>query len=339
MKKILLLSLLLLAGCQKAFLGEEPSSDPVEVFETLWQDFDAHYSLFGVRGVDWDSLYRVYRPQVSSGMGQDRLWDVLCALLAHTGDAHVGLFGPGRYFNASPFYLKYPPDWFDFELIEKLYCGPLTEINDCLHWGVIAGRDVGYIHIGSFLMEDYPIGDLDRLVEAVAACRAVIVDVRDNHGGHSAYAWRLSSWFADNTRNVHFSQVRNGPSHDDFAAPVAHPNFQRPGNLAGRPVVLLTNRRSISGAEWFTLSMKTFAEVTHIGDTTCGSYSSRSMNRFLPNGWEYNYSIEKLTLPDGTSPEGVGCIPQLFVRNDSERWIDEKTIKTALEYLKSRYGI
>lgn len=342
MRKLLLLSLLLLAGCQKMFLGEEPSSDPVEVFETLWQDFDRHYSLFEVRHVNWDSLYNVYRPQVSSNMGQDRLWEVLCAMLGHTGDAHVGLYLEGsrsRYFNASSKYTDYDDNPLDFDAIESLYCGPLIQINRYMRWGRIIGRDIGYIHVADFVDTDYPITDLDKLVEQVASCRAIIVDVRENGGGLATYAWRLSSWFSDNTRTVNFTQVRNGPAHDDFTAPVEHPNFQRPDNLSDRPVVVLTNRRSVSAAEWFTLSMKTFANVVQIGDTTNGSYSSRSVERFLPNRWQYCYSIMKVTLPDGTSPEGVGCIPDIVVRNDGEYWLDEKVVKTALEYLKDRYGI
>lgn len=341
-KRLWLLALVLLAGCQKMFLGEEASSDPVEVFETVWQDFDAHYSLFGIRHVDWDSLYRVYRPRVSSSISQDSLWNVLCALLEHTRDAHVGMYAqdpPIRYFNANRVYRDYYANPFSLENIRDEYCKPLTSLNDYLSWGRITGRGIGYIHVGGFANTDYPVDALDRLVAQVADCQAIIVDIRDNHGGHVTHVNRLSSWFSDNTRGVHFTQVRNGPARDDISARQEHFNVRREDNLCGRPVVLLTNRRSVSGAEWFTLRMKTFGNVTQIGDTTSGAFSSRSMDRFLPNGWQYCYSVEKLTLPNGTSPEGIGCIPDIVVRNDAESWPEEKVLSAALDYLKRRYGI
>lgn len=53
MRQLLYLGLaILLTGCQKTFLGEEPSADPVETFETLWKDFDEHYALFEVKKID-----------------------------------------------------------------------------------------------------------------------------------------------------------------------------------------------------------------------------------------------------------------------------------------------
>ena len=41
--------------------------DPVVNFEHVWKTLDRNYGQFLVKHVDWDALYRVYRPQVDSG--------------------------------------------------------------------------------------------------------------------------------------------------------------------------------------------------------------------------------------------------------------------------------
>jgi len=56
-------------------------------------------------------------------------------------------------------------------------------------------------------------------------------------------------------------------------------------------------------------------------------------------GWVYNYSIVKITLSDGSSPEGIGCIPDILVENDRNNYLEDKTLIKALEYLNQRYGI
>ncbi len=342
MKKFLLLLLLplLFAGCQKTLLGEEPSGSPEEVFETLWKDFDLHYSLFEAKGIDWDAQYATYRPRITAQSTQEELWRILCDMLEPLEDTHVAIYQPDYphyYFNTN--WRKTDVRDFFPEAVDLMLSSRITYLNDFLEWGTLESRGIGYIHLWSFDQRDYPIEDLDKLVAQIADCRAVIVDVRNNNGGAASYAWRLASWFSDNTRNVHYSQTRNGPKHTDFTPPKEHPNVQRPDNLSDKPVVLLTNSNTVSAAERFTLCMNTFANVTQVGTTTSGAYSSRSSNRFLPNGWTYVYALEKITLPDGSCPEGTGCPPDIHAQNNPDNWTTDHVLSTALNYLREQFGI
>ena len=70
--------------------GQE-ASNPEAVFEDLWQTFDRGYATFDVRGVDWDALYRIYRPRVTAATTDDELFAVLSELLSHLNDNHVML--------------------------------------------------------------------------------------------------------------------------------------------------------------------------------------------------------------------------------------------------------
>ena len=70
-------------------------------------------------------------------------------------------------------------------------------------------------------------------------------------------------------------------------------------------------------------------------------FSDGSIRRFLPNGWEYRYSIQKFLLPDGRSLEGIGNTPDIYSKNtiaDIEAGND-KVLEEALEYLQTEFNI
>ncbi|WFO18218.1 S41 family peptidase [Cellulophaga baltica 4] len=97
----------------------------------------------------------------------------------------------------------------------------------------------------------------------------------------------------------------------------------------------------MSAGEIFLLHMKSFEHVTQIGDTTAGDFSTISNMRFLPNGWHYRYSIQKVLLPNGESFDGIGHIPDVYEKNTVEDIAakEDKVLDTALEYLLDTYGI
>ena len=65
------------------------------------------------------------------------------------------------------------------------------------------------------------------------------------------------------------------------------------------------------------------------------------MRRFLPNGWQYQYSIMMSLLPDGRSLDGIGHIPDIQIRNSAYniQFDIDLVFEKALEYLFDEYGI
>ena len=62
LKFLLALSCLaLLAGTAAA----QSLSESERNFEALWKTFDEKYSHFGVKNIDWQAVYRLYRPKVT----------------------------------------------------------------------------------------------------------------------------------------------------------------------------------------------------------------------------------------------------------------------------------
>lgn len=76
--------------------------DPVVNFETLWRMFDRNYGSFIPKRIDWDLLYRIYRPKVNSRTNDRDLFEVMSRLLEHLNDNHVKIQSrrPPRFFRS-----------------------------------------------------------------------------------------------------------------------------------------------------------------------------------------------------------------------------------------------
>jgi hypothetical protein len=66
-------------------------SKPEKNFEHLWKTMDEEYGIFLPKRVDWDLLYKVYRPKVTPETTDEELFDILAQMLGHLNDNHVHL--------------------------------------------------------------------------------------------------------------------------------------------------------------------------------------------------------------------------------------------------------
>ena len=56
------------------------------------------------------------------------------------------------------------------------------------------------------------------------------------------------------------------------------------------------------------MAMTSQPHVIQVGNHTCGVFSL-ALERCLVNGWKYAVSVQKVTDPDGKTPEGKGIVP------------------------------
>ena len=135
-----------------------------------------------------------------------------------------------------------------------------------------------------------------------------LFDVRGNRGGLTGNVTRISGRFCAENKVYAVSYTKNGAGKNDFGTGVELEIKKNGSWQYTKPVILLTNAQTMSAGEEFSMAMCSQPHVTQVGNHTCGVFSL-ALERCLANGWRYSVSVQKVTAPDGTTPEGHGIIP------------------------------
>ena len=319
-------------SCEKLFMDDDPGSDPGQVFEEIWDFTDRHYSFFEEKGVDWDSLYAVYRPQVEPDMHPIEFFDLCAELLYALRDGHVNLlssFDRSRYWK---WYLDHPENFY-YPIIERhyfqgnqRYVGPLQF--------VFLSQDIAYVYYSSFA-NTVSESNLDLIINSIQDLDGVILDVRHNGGGSPDNGRDMASRFTNERVFAGTNYIKSGPGHDDFQEHRVYINPHDGPRYDGK-VVLLTNRRSYSATTYFAQYMRELDNVTLVGDTTGGGAGLPAF-RDLPNGWLLRVSSSKFYDVDGNSIES-GVPPDVYAEipevNDSLLLTEDPIIETAIDLIR-----
>ena len=295
--------------------GTADPRDPVLNFEYAWNRLDRNYGQFAAKHVDWDALYRTYRPQVTPQTTDQELWDILLAMMGHLNDAHVCLADDTRR-SCCGLTEGLKPGDFSLDLVKSKYLQDkaLDALKGKFTYGWLTPA-IGYVRIGDFKAGLDPITQaIDGVIGQFAGARAMIIDVRDNPGGTGRAAELVAARFADRARHYKRAQVRYGPKHDDLT-PVEYRNVAPDGKAQFLgPTVLLTNRLTASAADGFVLAMRVLPHVTVVGDLTEGALSAQFPDR-MPNGWTLFVAFKLTTDHNGVSWDGIGVPPDLRIAN------------------------
>ena len=311
---------LISAGALNGFAQD--LSEPEKNFEQLWRTYDRNYALFGVKNIDWDLLYKVYRPRVTPQTTDDELFDVMAALIGNLNDNHVGLTSPTRAFRSGILGAMKMDDYSADLIKEKYLKGRSKELmNGLFDYGWLSDS-VGYFHFSGFRDLDASTKAIDQIISEFKDAKAIVVDVRANGGGDDRVGKLIAGRFADRKRLYMKTQIRNGPKHDDFTRPrywYVEPDGPRQFT---RPVVLLTHRFSVSAAENFDLAMRVLPHVTLVGDATSGVFADVYGDR-LGNGWRFSVSFKLFVDTNGFCWEGIG-VPSDIRQTNTKQDIEEK---------------
>ncbi|MCL2138563.1 MAG: S41 family peptidase [Treponema sp.] len=341
--KVLTITALLvsLSAC-RLFLGPDPENSPRGIFDSIWNDFDASYALFDVKGIDWKSVYHNYAEEISPGMGGRELFRVCSGMLEELNDAHVNLSSPFGLFNSGRRLDLMNMEPFSLELVKTGYLedGYSTAGEGMFTYGTFKTKpSAGYIYISGFAKGENMGGSQDWIqavngvVKSLSETDSLVLDIRGNRGGLVANVEYISRRFAAEKKDYAQVRTKNGPDRNDFSSPVVFA-IKPEGTVYAKPIVLLTNAQTISAGEWFTLALRSQDHVTQAGSVTCGAFSL-SLERFLVNGWTYTVSVQKVTDMGGTCYEGSGLSPgaEHLVKNTGANI--EAGIDDQLEYALS----
>jgi CubicO group peptidase (beta-lactamase class C family) len=318
-------------------------SPPEAVFEEFWSIYNEGYALFGVKHIDWDAVYRVYRPRVNPSTTDDELWALLGQIVGLLNDVHVTVSDPkserrvrsgGRSIGVGPF----DNGEFSLDLVAKTYAtrGLRPAADGALHYGWLPG-EIGYLHIGRFHDPDASAHATDEAIAALDGAKGLVVDVRHNGGGDDRVGQAIASRFVVTSRPyMAVAMRRPGAVPAAFLDPVEWRLSPAGPVQFTKPIVLLVNSRSISAAENFALAMRAVPQAIVVGETTAGAMAD-IVTRALPNGWLVTVPVNSFRDVDGVSWEGIGITPDLWVKNERAEVASgtDRALQTALDFLRA----
>ena len=297
------------------FYGQKAELSYIEMFDSLWKNYDETYALFDVRGLDWKEQYNICRPLIHDDMTDKDFLEVLKKLLYPLNDAHVYVKASIGCLNSGEDNVI--PDIFSLDAVcEEYIDSPKKCGNKIITYGRLnTDSQIGYIHIAAFSSGQTGINqkqnwadDIDLALDELKDTKSIILDVRGNRGGLTGNVTRISGRFCAQNKTYALSRTKNGPGRNDFGNAVELEIKKNGDWQYTKPVILLTNAQTMSAGEEFTMALVSQPHVTQVGNHTCGVFSL-SLERCLANGWKYSVSVQKVTDADGNIPEGKGIVP------------------------------
>lgn len=182
---------------------------------------------------------------------------------------------------------------------------------DYVKTDLLENGKVGYLRLTQFFGST-EAGTTDKFRKAVESFRdkkvgGVIVDLRNNSGGHLQMAVQLAGYFLKPGQEVVIGRGRDP----------ADERILRAGTDAGIlpanvPVLVLINRGSASASEIFAGALQDHGRARLVGERSFGKASVQQILR-LPDETAALVTIQKYYTPKGRSPHKVGLQPDVKV--------------------------
>lgn len=325
------------ASCESALM--EPSCDTgaVATFDYLWNKVDQQYAFFDVKGINWDSVYQVYRPQVYDYMDDEQLFQVCAAMLNTLRDGHTNLissFNVSR--NDTVYYKMIAEKNINTDVVSLNYLTLNYQSTAGLSHNTIRDGRVAYVRYSSFT-DDINEYTMSYLADTYRNCRGMIIDLRQNGGGSIANIPVLLSLFDNHGQELYRSQIKSGPGHEDFteqSVAYATPTYiMVPEYFHHKPVAVLIDRGSFSATSFFSICTMAYSNVKLFGDYSGGGLGLPNGGE-LPNGWTYRFSITRTYAIDGRNYEN-GVPPDVRVLLDPAATAQglDNVIETAADWI------
>jgi hypothetical protein len=321
MKKIIyalgvLIFVLLVNGCEENLIVEEYSNTPTDNYKAFCSEFGKVYGAFEAKHINWDSLTNYYSRNINNTTTDKQLFVTLCSLLDELNDGHANLsstdFGQYQscrkrsksfftdYSTQSAKYIIKQQDLIRTKYLEDRYASLVTTTG-WFFYGTInyKNKKIGYIYIPTFIVDHWSNKYIEDAVTLFNNYDAVVIDVRYNGGGQiETFAYTLNMFSNQKTCYLK-TKLRNGAGYNDFTEYFSNYTEPHSNSLKNMPVAVLINSFSASGAELFTLGLKTQKNVFTVGDTTWGAFS-QVYAKYLPNGWMFRAGSQVMYKPDGS---------------------------------------
>lgn len=208
-----------------------------------------------------------------------------------------------------------------------------------------SSKNILYVNIATFNTE-YSIENLlQKIIIDNPNADAMILDLRMNEGGSLGVMWDAMSVFLPKgvtALKYGYSREKVGPLPDNFGPEKYYGIFGKDNQKFLKPIVVLTNRLTISAAEHATMAMREIRKLTPgrkikiIGDYTFGA-TSFIVQRTLPCGIKYTLVNSKTWNADHVIVEKTGVKPdeQVFLTASKVLAKQDEQMERAIEIIKN----
>jgi carboxyl-terminal processing protease len=338
------------------------NNDPKHNFQVFWGTFNDHYASFDIKDINWNEVYKEYEPKVNENTTDLELYTIFREIIALLNDGHVKMEVPEKIENEYKNKIEEQKEKYskldEFNLnkeIAEFYVDSLRNYNTgMVRYGLI-NDNVGYIQINSMLMlANYELQkDLDlrnfygqywekaenrkdelqrqdevnginkilnSIIKDLPKAKSYILDLRFNGGGKDAVALDILNHFSDKEKLAYTKKAR---IEKGFANPQKFKIIPSKNHFSGN-VYLLTSHLTASASEILVLASLANTNFKRIGSTTEGIFSS-TLDKELPNGWEYELSNEVYQDLKGKNYENIGISAdyQLEYSKNKDDFLDQ----------------
>lgn len=311
----------------------ESTENVLNVFLSIMSE---HYAHFGQRGVNWEEAKAKAKYIFQSDPTESGLKASMQYVIELLQDSHTRVIilsddkktrvraGLGQTLTAIRKDNNETP-WLigiiDQLMNDVLDSGAKHVGEDRIIWGTI-DQSIGYLQVfqmGGFsgLAIDDPewanseLETMNAILDEAFAhfldsnVQAVILDLSNNRGGYDEIARQLAARFANEPFHAYNVSARG--SEIDPLKKIITPSSRY--SYLGSTYVM-TSDVTVSGGEIATLSLKQLNNVTQVGVSTRGSFST-PLAKALPNNWVVELANETFTSPNGTIYSGSGLPPDV----------------------------
>lgn len=236
--------------------------------------------------------------------------DAITATLRETaGDRHLGV-----HFSAEPIPVLTDAEMRGEDPVrDAQFAAQVRRVNFGVPKVERMAGNIGYIKVDFFPPERHAAETYAAAMTFLAGTDALVIDLRENHGGQPAAVALLESYFFDRATHMNSIYYReDGTTRQYWTTPAAQ------GRSYGqqKPVYILTSRQTFSGGEDMAYSMQAQKRGTVIGETTGGGANPGAGYRLHPH---FNAFISMGSAKNpvtGTNWERVGVKPDVAVAAD-----------------------
>ncbi|MES2734038.1 MAG: S41 family peptidase [Bacteroidota bacterium] len=320
-------------SCKPSQTSNRLISNPEKTFESFFSTTQKNYANFGIKRINWDSVYQVYKPKINSQTSDKELKDILAESIYTLNDGHVSIFTPlgwvnskkshewGAFPDRTPatlkedkqaFYTLLGAKYFDKSTLKRSNCKTDFSIY-CWLKPALTKQKIGY-YIPSFQGEDC-VKLAEQMAQEFQTADMVIIDLRYNPGGMGyTYGRKIAGHFVSQPIDYCNTYQKKESLSNEFQPALEWMVRPAKPNLGNKKMYVLTNRWTISAGDHFALLLKLLPTATLIGENTVGAFG-KQQNFELPNGWKYTLTVSRHAGVDGTIYEGKGISPAFRVVN------------------------